>query len=312
VGTASRLWGAVKGALSEQGEQKATQKEVAAIADEARANLTSEVQAAAEPAAAPAPMRIRRLQELHAFGNGKSIDKFSDDEAILAALMDKGDNATKRWVAQKAATLQPGQIDQDHYAKILGMGPEARTAAREFDPRDAAKGLKGSVEEVQDLFKSARDQRYGHLQEQARQGFTTEQGEPVLAELEGAIKDARKLNSIPGSVRGVLDDVHGMVHDGTGTKLQGLTPGDWAKVPPAEQFNRLQQARQLLDQQVKWTGKEGHTQAQSVLRGLRESIDDALKTSPEKWEADNLYRNSKDIEGKFFGATEFRNPKRRD
>lgn len=302
IGQASKLWGAVKGALGEQGEQRATKAEVSAIANEARTGLASEV------SAAPSPGKIRRLQDLQAVGNDKSIDKFSDDEAILAALMDKGDNVTKRWVAQKAATMQPGQVDQDQYAKVLSMGPDARTAAREFDPRETAKGLKGSVEDVQDLFKNARDQRYGQLQDAARQGFTAEQGAPVLGEIEGAIGDARKLNSIPASVRGVLDDVHGMVHDGTGTKLQKLTPGAWSDVDPAEQFNRLQQARQLIDQQVKWTGREGHGQAESILKGLRGSIDDALKTSPEKMEADNLYRHSKDVEGKFFGATEFRNP----
>jgi hypothetical protein len=306
LGQASRLWGAVKGAIGERGEQEAAKGEVSAIANQAREGLAGEVQAPPSPEAAP--LKIKRLQDIQTVGNGKSIDKFSDDEAILAALMDKGDNPTKRWVAEKAATLQPGQVDQDQYAKVLGMGPEARTTAREFDPREAAKALKPTVEDVQGLFKSARDQRYGALQDAARQGFTTEQGTPVLGELEGAIADARKLNSIPGSVRGVLDDVHGMVHDGTGTKLQGLTPGAWGDVPPAEQFNRLQQARQLLDQQVKWSGREGHTQAESVLKGLRGSIDDALKTSPEKLEADNLYRNSKDVEGKFFGATEFRNP----
>ena len=59
-----------------------------------------------------------------------------------------------------------------------------------------------------------------------------------------------------------------MLAEGKGTKAQKLTPGTWNEVSRGERFYRLQKARELLDAQVNWTGREGHTQAEGILKGL--------------------------------------------
>jgi len=291
--------GAVKGAVKEIKEMGAAVKEFTGVAKEARDILAQKVESKT--------LTIRPLKELQAIGNGKTLAEFSDDEAVVGALMMEGDNSIKKWFAEKAATLHPGQIDADEYGKVLGLGTEARSTARAFDARAAAKDLRPVVEDVQSLFKEARDARYGKLNDAAKESFDSVGAGSVLTELDEAIADAGTLSSVPGSVRNLLDDVKGMLNIGKGTKQQKLVAGAWDEVAGAEKFNRLQQSRQLIDQQIKWAKREGLGQSEQILRSVRSKIDDALKTSPDKIEADALYRTSKDVEGKFFGATEFRN-----
>jgi len=295
----AEAYGALKGALSEVKELNSTAKEISGIAKEARDLLAGPAKTGG--------VKLRPLQELTAIGNGKTLQDFSDDEAILAAMMSDGDNAVKKWFAGKAGTLQPGQIDSDDYNKVLGLGSQARTTAREFNPKEAAKALKPTVEGVQNLFKGARSARFGELQEAAKGTFDDAGSASVLQDVKEALIDADKLKSIPGSVRNAIGAVDDMLSVGLGAKPQKLTPGAWSEVSRGERFHRLQQSREYIDQQLNWSKREGHGQAESMLRGLRSNIDDALKTSPEKVEADELYKASKDVEGKFFGSTEFRN-----
>jgi hypothetical protein len=292
--------GGLKGAVKELKERGATAKEFSDVAAEARKTLNSQVMAGGQ--------KIRPLQDLKAIGNGKALADFTDDEAVVSALLGEGDNPVKKWFATKAAVLHPGQVDADEYGRLLGLGSTTRNTAREFESKVAAKELKPVVEDVQNLFKDARNTRFNELQDAARQSFDTGAGDKTLFDVGTALEDATSLKSIPSSVKSTLDDVADMLFEGKGTSLQGLKKGDWGVVPPAEKFNRLQQARQLIDQQVNWAKREGLGQAENVLRGLRGNIDDALKVSPEKAEADALYKTAKELEAKFFGATEFRNP----
>jgi hypothetical protein len=241
-------------------------------------------------------------------GQAGTAGHFTDDEAVLAALMQDGENPVKQWYAQKSAMLNPGAHSSEDYSKVLNMDSGARQTARAFNPREAAKELRPDIEEVQGLFKRARGERFGQLQDQARQAFDSNHVQPVVDDVEQAISDAGNLKSVPSSVSSLLADVHGMITEGKGTKLQGLTPGGLGDVDAGEHFNRLQKARELLDSKIKWASREGEGQSEGLLRSVRDSIDTALKTSPDKVEADALYRGTKDLEGRFFGATEFRNP----
>lgn len=273
--------GAVKGAIEEIKQTSAGMGEFKKVAKEA--------------------MKVLRAGE-----NG-SIGSVSDDEAVLAALLSDGDNPVKQWFATKSAVLSPGQGSADDYLRLLNTPGEERQAARAFDSRQAAAELRPEIEEVQGLFESARNQRFGQLQNAARETFDTSQADTVLDSLEGTIADVAEINSVPGATKAVLADVHGMLSQGKGTKQLGLQSGEWGAVDPAERFNRLQKARELIDQQVNWSKREGLGQAEAVLRSVRGEIDAALKISPDKVEADALYSTSKNLEGNFFGATEFRN-----
>lgn len=280
--------GALRGAIREIKDTRAAGNEFTQIAEEARRVIR--------------PIQDMPAGRVTAVGAGKEL---GDDEAVLAALMADGDNPVKLWFAERAATLQPGQLDAAQYNRLLALGTDARNAARGFDNRAAAAELRPAIEQAQGLFKSARDQRFGELQDQARNTFDMDGASSVLGSLDDALVDAAKLKSVR-SVRPDLEDLHAMLNGGVGTKSQGLKEGAWAQVSAEERFNRLQQARQMLDSRITWSKDQGLSQAERILRDLRSDIDKALKTSPEKVEGDALYRASKEIEGKFFAPTEFR------
>jgi len=260
---------------------------------------------------AEAARRIRPLSDLTrgeavVIGAGKELGDFTDEEAIVSALLSEGDNPVKQWFATKGAILDPGQIDADKYAKMLAMGPDARNVAREFSPREAAGALKPVIEESQDLFINARNKRFSQLQDRARADFNPADAGPVFKGIEDAIEDAISLKSIPGSTRAVLDDANQMIKFGVATRQHKLNPGKWENSGSTEQFNRLQKARELLDSQIKWANERGHNLAESLLVGVRGDIDNVLKISPDKVEADGLFAASKSVEKNFFDATEFR------
>jgi len=310
------LAGGAKGSWRSLKEFALTKSSLKAVADEARTFLEKQVTTAElETISSQARtilkdrVKVKSLPELQKFkevGAGKKLSEFSDDEAIIAALLSDGENPVKRFISERAATLQPGQINADEYYNLLKAGSASRSEARDFVARDAAKELKPVIEEVQDLFKAARSERFKELQKIAMSNF--EDTPKVLDDVAEALRDSQALKSIPGSVKGVLEDVQGVLADGTGTKLQKLTPGAWDTVSRGERFHRLQQSRQLLDQQMDWAKREGLGQAENLLRSVRQNIDEVLKTSPDKVEADALYRASKEVEGKFFSATEFKTP----
>jgi hypothetical protein len=271
--------GALKGALKEVVETNTVQGEVKTVADAARRLVLPVVDDAT---------------------------KLPDDEAILTALRLPGENPIKRWWAQKAATVQPGQVDGDQYAAVLSKDSAARNAARSFDAETAAKELEPTVREVKDLFEAARTQRFDELTQQARKGFDGTAADPVLGHLQDALADSQNLKSVPSKVRNTLEDVQAMLTEGRGVRSQGLTAGGWDSASSAERFNRLQQARVLVDKQVRWAEQDGSDVAERILKDFRKQLDDVLKISPEKAEADELFRASKDVEGKFFKGTEFR------
>lgn len=284
--------GALKGAVD---EVKALGKDLA------------EFKAVAEAARKVRPLSELGRAEVQVIGNGKAIGEFTDDEAILAALVAEGDNPVKQWFATKASTLQPGQIDADQYGKILSMGSAERNAAREFDPRVAAQGLKPVIEDTEKLFLQARSDRFKQLQDKARGAFNPNDATPAFKALDEAIESIKGVDSIPGSVRGVLSDVKKMIGNGSLIKQWKLNPGKWENVGATEQFNRLQKARELIDDQIKWANaKGGQSTAQSVLMDVRTNIDNVLKISPDKVDADKIFSDSMRVEKNFFDATDFR------
>jgi hypothetical protein len=238
-------------------------------------------------------------------GEAGSVGEMNDEEAILAALLSDGDNPVKAWVAQKSAMLNPGQTSSDDYLKILSLPSESRQAARTFNPQDAAKKIVPEVEAVEELFNQARSERFGALQQAAQESFDPKTVPGVVNEIKSSIKDASKLKSIPGSVKNLLDDVDNMIVNGEGTRVHKLVPGHFSQATQAEQFNRLQKARSMLDKKITWAQGQGDSEAEIILKSTRDKIDEALKTSPEKIEGDALWQKSKELEDRFFETTKF-------
>ena len=280
---AQQAWQSVKGALQTAGDQVKANAEIRGIANAARKVV----------------------------GGGESgqLGHYSDDDAILAALLSDGDNPVKQWVATKSAALNPGAGSSEDYAKLLNINSAERQTARAFNPREAATELKPDIEQAQKLFTQARGERYNQLQDQAKKAFHSDSTDSsvwkVIEDLSGATQDAANSKSISGRVRNAIAEANQIIHEGRGLRSDKLTEGALANAHPEEQFNRLQKAREVIDEAAKWSAAQQDGRSERLLKGVRGSIDDALKTSPDKVEADSLYSASKDVEHKLFGATEF-------
>lgn len=304
-----RLLKGIKGAVTEGGATRTLAKEYRSAGQEAKKLI------------------IRKLGEstddIAVIGNSKKIiEEMSDDEAILRALTLEGENPIKQWVADKASQL-PGRENMENMVEVLNMGPEARITARAADKKEIAKGLKEPIEDFQAFFQKAGSDRMQDLQEKAMIAFddTVDTVHPVtgavtkstktrevLNELESALEDFDNIESMPSGVKKAVIDAINQVKDGKGLRRYGLQKGPLETIPNTEKFKRLQRARQTIDSKLKWTGKAMESEAEQELLSLRGKIDNMLKISPEKMQADQFFQKMKNIEDSFFKATEFRGP----
>lgn len=292
LGGIEKAWAGIKGGIQGAKGTAEAAKEISDLGQQARSFM------------------IRRLDEMPkesritAIGAGKSIEEMTDEEAILKALMTPGENPVKRFMAEKAATQYPGQITADEYLKLLEMPAEERMLAKEFLPREAAEQLKPQLQEAQSLFKQTRGEQFGRLKQEAGQAFTPAMGDKVIGDLADAMTDAERIRGIPGSVKADLEAIDDIIFKGISSKKAGLIEAPLGEVDSAEYFNRLHTARRRIDAKIKWTKKEGFNEAQELLEGVRDSLDTAIKSAPGMKQADEMYRASKNLEKKFFGALE--------
>lgn len=292
AGAVEKLWAGVKGGIQGAKGTAEAAAEISDLGKQARSYL------------------IRRLDEMPkemrvtAIGAGKTFEALDDEEAIITALMMPGVNPIKKHMAEKAATLYPGQITADEYLKVLEMPADERMLAKEFLPREAAEQIKPQLQEAQNLFKQTRGEQFGRLKAEAGQAFDPKAGDKVIGTLADAMSDAERLKGIPGSVKTDLEAIDDIIFKGISSKKAGLIEAPLSEVDSAEYFNRLHIARRRIDAKIKWTKKEGFNEAQELLEGVRDSLDEAIKSAPGMKQADEMYRASKNLEKKFFGALE--------
>lgn len=227
----------------------------------------------------------------------------TDREYVGRMLMESGPNKIKDFTAEKATMAFPGELDADMYKSLLNKGISGRTQARTFNRDDAAKELLPGFEKSREVFDQARSQRWNELHGQARQGYKA--NDKILIDIGDALEDSASENSTR-SVQGVIADIQNMVASGKGAKRRGLTEGSWDQVSDSEKFNRLQQARKQLYAQGVYAKQNGLTEAEAIIKKLTGRIDEELKISPEKVEADKMWSNSSRIEESFFDEAEFK------
>lgn len=292
LGGIEKAWAGIKGGIQGAKGTAEASKEIAGLGQQARSYLIKRLDQM------PKEMRVT------AIGAGKELEVLSDEDAILKALMTPGENPIKKWLAEKAATQYPGQTTADEYLKMLEMPADERMLAKEFKPREAAEELKPQLQEAQNLFKQTRGEQFGRLKAEAGQAFDPKSGDQVINTLADAMNDAERIRGIPGSVKADLESVDDIIFKGISSKKAGLKEAPLAEVDSAEYFNRLHIARRRIDAKIKWTKKEGFNEAQELLEGVRDSLDTAIKSAPGMAQADEMYRASKNLEKKFFGALE--------
>lgn len=240
-------------------------------------------------------------------GSGKDLTdgvELSDDLGL--DLLSPGPSKAKDFVATKAATLG-GQTDVDQYRRIMEMGPDRRIAARDFNPKAIAEELAPQIEELGEAFVKARGQGFGASQAEAMAGLDQAVTERVIPRLYEVMDKSTQSRRIQGRTRATLEDVNELLTRGKSAEFE-VAPGDWRKLPPAEKFKRMQYARQMLDSEIDWNRDNKIPVGESLLRGMRDELDAALKAAPGKAEGDAFYGRGADLEKEFFDVTEFRQP----
>ena len=199
-----------------------------------------------------------------------------------------GENPVKTWVADRASATLGGNIDGKQLSRLLAQDSSERLAARQVDPRDLAEGLVPEFQKAKGLFEEARTSRFNELQDIARQSFEGDT-DALVGNLDQIIGQTKQYKSIPGSVASVIEDAKMLA-----------TTGDNA-------FDSLQKARKFLDNNINWQNPSQNP-GDAFLRQARGQIDEILKASEGKIQADKMFKSSKRLEGKFFDPTEFKGP----
>lgn len=238
-----------------------------------------------------------------------SID-MPDDEFALLKLLEPGQNDVKKFFAEKAATIYPGQVDANIYNRILEKGVDERVIARALDKKEVAKELKPLFESTEELFKKARDTRFVELEDIARKGYQ-DNAKDVRDRISNLLASAQDKGS-PSELKkmkGPLSDVRMILEEGKGMPSAKLPQGYWDDIADSDKFTRLQAARREIDSSIPWDrikmGKKP-TASERELIDIRREIDSLLKMSPEKAEADDLYKQAKQLEKKFFNIVDYK------
>ena len=228
--------------------------------------------------------------------------ELTNKEYVARMMLEPGPSKMKQFYSEKAASQYPGQLDSETANRIHEMGTDARTSARTFNRDEAAKDLVKPFERSREVFKEARGQRFGELQDEAAKQYKG--SDKILQDIGDALEDALSTNETKG-IQGLLEDIQNKVAAGKGTRRQGLQAGNWDEVDGVEKFNRLQKAREQLYAKKLYAKKEGLSESEYILQDLVNKIDAELKLSPEKVEADAMYSKAKRLDKSLFNKTDF-------
>lgn len=220
---------------------------------------------------------------------GPGHSKDMTDHEVIMRMVDEGNDQAVKFVAGRAS--QASGVEADVLEQLLKAGPAKRSAARKFDFDTAGGELSDSIGKLSDTLESGVKSRRGELEAVARGSYNGDtQG--ILSNIEKQIFSAGELNSTKGAQK-VLQDVQSIIASGKNADDLGLKAGNWIEHDGAEQFNRLQKARQHLDNSIDWnaikSGSRSPTSIERKLMQVRDQVDESLKGASEaKVDSDSM------------------------
>lgn len=120
-----------------------------------------------------------------------------------------------------------------------------------------------------------------------------------------------ELSLIPAKNQAEISKAMAILEEGAGVKGMerfGLRRGSWQEVDPSEQYARMQQARELIDEQRQYFAANGLGKAEQLMMGLRERFDQALKAQASKVKSDRLWSESERALSNVQGPISYRDP----
>lgn len=231
-------------------------------------------------------------------------DKMSDDEVINYGLL-HGNQEVVDWVSSNAASQGRG-FNAQEIAEQLKINPTERARLRDFNITDKARELQPVVNETRDAIKDQASKRWNELQEQSRNTFKDYVSKKDYKGLIGSFDDNLK-NAVAykdTAAYKALNTAKDIIENGSDAPMLGLNKVGYHKIGGKESFNRLQQARQFLDDSIPKSGKP--TPGDKVLMNQRKAIDSLLKSVDTKVQADSVWSSLRKIEELVFDKTKLK------
>lgn len=211
-----------------------------------------------------------------------------DDQLFLQAMSEPGQNSAKLFAANR---VKASGGDEKAFLNLLNKAPEETAAGRSFNKVEAANELAEGISKTYDAVKAEAGKAFDAVKNKARQSFE-DQGSKPLDILSEASLEAERRNGTK-AVKGILEDIF---NDYAGLNGNTLYTG----LSPAEQFDRVLEARQALGKNIKWASQNELPAAQKLLEETRKKLDAMLKPLDDMAAGDKAYSRFKRLEQNLF------------
>lgn len=210
---------------------------------------------------------------------------------FLLNLLQPGKTPAKEFYTQKATQLYPGQTGPKQLQSVLEMPLEQRVQAREFERADVGRELLPQAQAAKKVLKG-KGKVFEDLQNKAVEEY---QGKG-LPEIFMALDTAKgsEFSGVSSKARKTVDELMEIIGEGKSLDKARLQPGDITEVSNQEAYKRLQTAREWVDDVINTSFDD--PSVTKVLRPVRKSLDDALKSSPSKALADEIFARGRQVE----------------
>lgn len=218
-----------------------------------------------------------------------------DDQLFLQAMSEPGQNSAKLFAANR---VKASGGDEKAFLNLLNKAPEETAAGRAFNKVDSAHEIAGGLSKTYDSFRAVERQAFEGLKNKARASFPKQDSSPMQAIYEAQIAAQKKKGtaSAAGVLEDVFNDLTGGLTDQSGRNGTAL----FTELSPAEQFDRILQARQSLDKNITWASKNALPESEQILSQTRKRLDAFLKPFDDMAKADKGYSRFKRLEEELF------------
>lgn len=218
-----------------------------------------------------------------------------DDQLFLQAMSEPGQNSAKLFAANR---VKASGGDEKAFLNLLNKAPEETAAGRSFNKVEAANELAEGISKTYDTVKSETSKIYNSLINKARPKFQSQGSKPMDVLYDAMIKSQKKNGT--ASAKPILEDIFneltGGYSDQTGRNVTKL----FTEIDPAEQFDRILQARRSLDKNVSWASKNALPESEQILDEARKGLDAFLKPLDDMAAGDKAYSRFKRLEQNLF------------
>lgn len=251
---------------------------------------------------------LQKLEQTQRNRQAGAVGPQAQRPMLGVELMEEGATPEKAAIAERAASIAPGQILAKPLTDVMAMGTTRRSTARGFRPELAAEEIAPGLKASLGYLRKGKGEAYGKLHEEAGQQYDPITGVFMPTRVGEIEKEARKTKGITGKTREALSTVKQILDKGPAPYR--LTPGEWTEADPQEQYRRIKAAREFLGEhitQVTGTKDPSILNAPSLrmLKQAHGELDSIMKAIPSQQKADELYNQSMIAKKAFYDAMEF-------